>query len=541
MIRRSVEESQLTEVETARLLLQAARYLGETLEPRRVYEHFRELLAEAIPHDGVVVSSFDADEGVIRCDYAWVDGELLDVSIFPTLTFQRSGGMQSEVIRTGRPLLTNDLAARVQDSGTYYDVEADGSMRKVPDEGDPTAQAAMMLPIKLDGRVVGVVQLMSDHDGYRADQVELAEGMVAQLAAAVRNARLHEERLRLEAAAAAAEERDQAARVLEAVGDGVVFVDDRGAIRFWNRAAERITGIPAERARGAALADLGAQWASVPAAVAPTRPHDPPRPVTLPVEAHGGELWLSFAAVRRVDGTVYAFQDQTPQRQLEESRHEIIATVSHELRTPMTAVLGAARTLLRPDIDLTGDSARQLLEMIATQAARLAEVTESVLLAGRLDRAERLVEPAPVDVAAAVGGALDALGEPPAAVRVETELEPGLTALADANRLQQVLINLLDNAVKYSPDGGRIAVRSARGRGVARIEVADEGPGIPPADLPHVFERFFRGDPSHRLAPGGTGLGLYICRGLLEQMRGSIDVASEPGRGATFVVRLPAG
>src|SRR5438093_4387386 len=162
-------------------------------------------MAEAIPHDGVVVSSFDAETGIIRCDYAWVDGELLDVSIFPPLRLQASGGMQSQVIRTGAPLLTNDVAARVQDKGTYYDVDREGRMRKVPDEGPPKAQAAMMIPVKHEGAVVGVVQLMSDDSTYEEAQLELAEGMVAQMGAAVRNARLHQEQRRLQAAAAAAE------------------------------------------------------------------------------------------------------------------------------------------------------------------------------------------------------------------------------------------------------------------------------------------------------------------------------------------------
>ncbi len=540
-----MREDRLHEVETARLLLQAARYLGETLEPTRVYERFRELMAEAIPHDGVVVSSYDGEEGLIRCDYAWVDGELLDVAIFPPLPLNAESGMQSEVIRTGRPLLTNDLAGRVQDAGTYYDVDAGGTMRKVPDEGPPTAQAAMMLPVKHDGRVVGVVQLMSDHEGYHPGQLELAEGMVGQLGAAVRNARLHVERLRLEASAAAARaaarERNLAAQVLEAVGDGIFLVDREGVIRFWNRAAETITSISGADARGRALAELGPQWATLPTAVQAAERDERPRPATLPVEAHERELWLSFVAVRRHDGTVYAFQDMTGERQLEESRHEIIATVSHELRTPMTAVLGAARTLLREDVELSADDKRQLLEMIATQASRLSAVTESVLLAGRLDRAETLVETERVDVDSVVHDTLVALaGSLPKEMSVEEELEPGVTALADANRLQQVLINLLDNAVKYSPDGGRISVRTSRTSGRARIEVADEGPGIVAADLVRVFDKFYRGDPSHRLAPGGTGLGLYICRGLLEQMDGSIEVRSEPGAGATFVIELPS-
>src|SRR5436305_4667236 len=358
-------------------------------------------MAEAIPHNGVVESSVDA-EGTIRCDYAWVDGEVLDVSIFPPLKVQAESGMQSEVIRTGRPLLTNDVAARVQDSGTYYDVDSTGTMRKVPDEGPPKAQAAMMLPVKHEGRVVGVVQLMSDHVAYAEDQLELAEGIVAQLGAAVRNARLHEDRLRLEASAAAARaaarERERAAHVLEAVGDGIFFVDAGGAIRFWNHAAETITGLSRSSVHDRALAELGPEWAALTITAPASGNDERPRPVTLPVDLAGRELWLSFVAVRTHDGIVYAFRDVTTERQLEESRHEIIATVSHELRTPLTAVLGAASTLLRPDIELAAEDARQLLEMIETQAARLSKVTESILLAGRLDRDEVSIETTRIDI-----------------------------------------------------------------------------------------------------------------------------------------------
>jgi PAS domain S-box-containing protein len=537
-----VREGQLREVEVARLLLEAARYLGETLDPHRVYERFREILREAIPHDGVVVSSFDADEELICCDYAWVDGELLDVGIFPPLRLSAEHGMQSEVIRTGRPLLTNDVAARVQDSGTYYDVDATGTMRKVPDEGPPRTQAAMMLPVTHEGHVVGVVQLMSDHVTYRDDQLELAEGIVAQLGAAVRNARLHEERLRLEASAAAARatalERERAAQVAEAVGDGIFYVDKGGAIRFWNHAAETITGLDRSEVHDRALGELGPEWEAL-AITAPAAERDErPRPVTLPVDVRGRELWLSFVAVRTHDGVVYTFRDVTGERQLEESRQEIIATVSHELRTPLTAVLGAASTLLRPDIDLAAKDTRQLLEMIETQAARLSKVTESILLAGRLDRDEVSIETTRIDVDRIVRQTVDALE--PASARVEEHLTAPGFALGDPNRLQQVLINLLDNAAKYSPEGERIVVRTSQANGQIRIEVADHGPGIPDPDRERVFEKFYRGDSSHRLAPSGTGLGLYICRGLLERMGGRISVTSSPGAGSTFTVDMPA-
>jgi PAS domain S-box-containing protein len=540
-----VGDERVREIETARLLLDAARYLGETLDLQRVYERFRELMAEAIPHDGVVVSSFDADEGIIRCDYAWVDGELLDVAIFPPLRLQASGGMQSQVIRTGEPLLTNDVAGRVQDKGTYYDVDREGTMRKVPDEGPPKAQAAMMIPVKHEGAVVGVVQLMSDHSTYEEAQLELAEGMVAQMSAAVRNARLHEERLRLEAAAAAAEaataERERAVHVLEAVGDGIFLVDGTGIVRFWNRAAELVTGIPRAQALDRPIEDLAAEWPSIDGSVQAATTDERPRPVTLPIEVQGRELWLSFVAVRMADGIVYAFRDLTPERQLEESKNEFIATVSHELRTPMTAVLGAANTLLRRDVELDPELRYQLLEMISTQAARLAQVTESVLLAGRLDRDEVRLEQSVVDVESVVRDTVAAL-EPtlPEGTKLEQRLGSAGAASGDADRLQQVLFNLVDNAVKYGGDRATVRVSTARDGGRVQIAVADDGPGIAPPDRERIFEKFYRGDPSLRLAPGGTGLGLYICRELVERMGGRITVSSEPGTGSTFSVELVA-
>jgi two-component system phosphate regulon sensor histidine kinase PhoR len=529
------------EVETARLLLQAARYLNETLEPRRVYERFRELLADAIPHDGLVVSS--VEDGTIRCDYAWVDGEVMDVSIFPPLRVQEKSGMQSEVIRSGLPLLTNDVAARVQDSGTYYDVDSEGTMRKVPDEGAPKAQAAMMLPVKHEGAVVGVVQLMSDHVSYDRGQLELAEGMVGQLGAAVRNARLHTETLRLEAAAvearATARERERAAQVLEAVGDGIFFVDLRETVRFWNRGAEAITGRRREDVLDGPLGALGREWAGLAATVPAAAEGETPLAVTLPFELDGEELWLSFVAVRTHDGCVYAFRDLTAQRQLETSMSDFIATVSHELRTPMTAVLGAANTLLRPDLEISPTTRQELLEMIASQATRLSQVTESVLLAGRLDRGEVAVDTDRVDIDAVAHEAIEVLrrNAPSEVVLVERLTGAG-AALGDAGRLQQVLINVLDNAVKYSPAGGTVTLRTAREGGRVAIVISDEGAGIPEADRLRVFEKFYRGDPSHRLVPGGTGLGLYISRELVERMRGRLELVPTQGRGSTFRIEL---
>ena len=529
--------------EIAELLLDAARALGETLEPDRVYDRFHELLTDVVPHDGVVVSSYEEREGLIRCDYAWVDGNRLDPAIFPPVPLNREGGgMQSRVIVSGDPLLVNDVAERVQEpEGTYYDVDREGTIRKLPDTGPPGTQAAMMVPVKHEGRVVGVVQVMSDRVAYSPDQLELVSGLVAQMAAAVRNARLQKERLRLEAAEAAAravaEEREQAAHVLEAVGDGIFLLDREGVIQLWNRAAEIATGLRSARVSGRPVADVFPGWELLSDRIPIAERGSAARSVTLPVDSGGRDLWLSFVAVRSADGVVYAFRDLTGERRLEEEKSDFIATISHELRTPMAAVYGAAQTLLHRR--LSPDRRRALLEVIVSQASRLSQITERVLLASYLDRGEVAVQREPVDVAAVVRASVDAvrpqLGE---STEVDVELADELgAASADPDRTQQVLINLLDNALKYG--AAPLRVRAERADSAVRISVADSGPGITLAEQQRIFEKFYRVDPQLSRAPSGTGLGLYIARELVQRMGGRLEVSSEPGAGATFVVELP--
>src|ERR671938_635247 len=487
------------EAEKARLLLDAARQLGETLEPERVYTRFRELLADVIAYDRVVV--------------------------------------------TGEAALFNDVPDVVQhEPGVYYDVDREGAMRKIPDTGPPKTRAAMMVPVKHEGAVVGVVQLMSDHAEYTAEQLELVEGLVGQMAAAVRIARLRKERSRLEAAEAAARavaaEREQAASVLEAVGDGIFLVDEDGCVRLWNRAAELVTGLRAEDVRDRPLAAALASWAEVVDRIPVATGRSSPRSVTLPVAVGGRELWLSFVAVRGSSGVVYAFRDLTSKRRLEEEKTDLVATISHELRTPMAAVYGAAETLLRRD-DLPPERRRELLAMIAAQATRLSGIVESVLLTSRLDRDAVAVEREPVDVAELARATVEAMRPqlPPA---VELELEVAseeLRAAGDADRIQQVLVNLLDNAVKYG-EGSPVTVRVRPADGVVHLSVQDSGPGLSAAEQARIFDKFYRAGPQ-LTRTGGTGLGLYISRELVRRMGGRLDVRSELGAGATFVLELP--
>jgi len=531
--------------ELAELLLHAARRLGESIEPERIYERFHELVGDVIQHDGLIVSSFDSRDELIHCEYAWTDGSVLDAATLPALRLNREGGgMQSRVIVSGEPLLFNDVSERVTKvGGVFYNVDAEGKLQKIPDAGPSKTSAAMMVPVKDEGRVVGVVQLMTDSGEYTADELELLEGLVAQMGAAVRNARLQQERRRLEAAEAAARavaaEREQAAQVLEAVGDGIFLVDGAGIVRLWNRAAALATGLAPEDILGHAPADVIAGWEALAASIPVAEEGATARAVTLPIEIGGRDLWLSFVAVLSPDGIVYAFRDVTGERLLEEERSDFVATISHELRTPMTGVYGAAQTLLRRDIDLPPEDKQSLLEMIATEAARLSQITEEVLLTSQLDRGELRVERAAVDVADVVRSAVQTMRtQLPDSLTIEVQIEDEIgVASGDPDRLQQVVVNLLDNAAKYG--SGPVTVSAESTNGHVRIMVTDAGPGVGPADRERIFEKFYRAN--HRPARGtrGTGLGLYISRELAQRMGGRLELASAPGDGATFVVELP--
>jgi signal transduction histidine kinase len=532
--------------DVAELLLHAARRLGESIEPERVYERFHELVADVIQHDGVIVSSYDDRDDLIRCEYAWTDGAAIDPTSLPPLPLNREGGgMQSRVIVSGEPEMFNDVPQRVETvDGVYYNVDAEGNLEPIPESGPAKTTAAMMVPVMDEGRVVGVVQLMTDSGTYSADDLQLFDGLVAQMGAAVRNARLQQERRRLEAAEAAAlavaREREQAVHVLDAVGDGIFLLGADGVVRLWNRAAALVTGLGSEDVVGRRLAEVVPPWGALAARIPVADEGAMARAVTLPIEFGRRDLWLSFVAVQTSYGVIWAFRDVTNEARLEEEKADFVATVSHELRTPMTAVYGAAQTLLRRESDLTAEQREGLLEMIATQAARLSEITEEVLLTTRLDRGDLPIEDEPVDVVEVVRSTVAAMrSQVPDDTAIEVEVPEDVgTASGDADRIQQVLVNLIDNAAKYGESPVRVSAE--RGNGAVRIAVSDAGPGIDAIDRDRIFEKFYRAGPQLTRAAGGTGLGLYISRELARRMGGRLDVASEPGEGATFVVELPS-
>jgi PAS domain S-box-containing protein len=341
------------------------------------------------------------------------------------------------------------------------------------------------------------------------------------------------------------QERDRAERVLAHMGDGVFLVDREGVIRLWNPAAEAITGLRAE-----AICDRPAQemipgWraivARVPVASRPGDVDDASSPETVPLDVDGRELWLSIVGVTLADGTVYAFRDVTRERRLEELRAEFVATISHELRTPLASLHGAALTLREHGQDLSGKTQQELLDMIAVQSRRLADLVDEILVTGQLDSGSLRVVTEPFDPEELVWAVAETARH---RVGDETTIDVSLPAVlprvtGDPERTRQVLGNLLDNAIKYSPQGGRIELGVEADESHARFTVRDEGLGIPLGEQKLIFDKFYRLDPHHRRGIGGSGLGLYICRELVRSMHGRIWVDSDPGEGSTFTFELP--
>jgi signal transduction histidine kinase len=225
-------------------------------------------------------------------------------------------------------------------------------------------------------------------------------------------------------------------------------------------------------------------------------------------------------------------------REFDRLKDEFIAIVSHELRTPLTSVYGAAVTLEHHALD--EERRKELVEIISTEAARLSRLLDDILWVSRLDSGRARPFISPVEPLPLTAEVVDA---------TRTHLPTGLSlellhdamppeVAADPDKLRQVLVNLVENAVKYSHEG-RIEVRLQQQNGTVRFSVRDEGPGIPPSQCERIFEKFYRLDPNMTQGVGGTGLGLYICRELIESMEGEIWVESELGEGSTFSFELP--
>ncbi|PKL08408.1 MAG: PAS domain-containing sensor histidine kinase, partial [Spirochaetae bacterium HGW-Spirochaetae-7] len=238
-------------------------------------------------------------------------------------------------------------------------------------------------------------------------------------------------------------------------------------------------------------------------------------------------------------GALLVLSDITRLKRLERVRQDFVANVSHELRTPITLIKGFAETL--EEVEDPAE-ARRFLAIIRRHADRMASIIEDLLTLARLEGPERgILETSSVDAELVLARAFESLGDTPAdrGVSLTTSVETGLAAQANEGLLEQALVNLLDNAVKYSSRGAVVRAEAASDGDFARFAIRDDGPGIPARDLPRLFERFYRVDKARSRELGGTGLGLAIVRHIALAHGGDASVESREGSGSAFFLRIP--
>jgi PAS domain S-box-containing protein len=436
--------------------------------------------------------------------------------------------LTARVLRTAEPVFLREVPQELLDEAVERDPNAAEALEEI------SIRSAITVPLRSGERTLGALTLVSEVRELQDSDFELAQELAARAAIAVENARLYRE----------AERRAEAALALEYVGDGVVLLDEDGRVRFWNAAAAAITGLRETDALGRRPAEVLPAWVELTrlAELADAATPERARPVTVPIETASRDRWVAVTGVAFDEGVVYALRDVSDEHALERARSDFVATASHELRTPLAAVYGAARTLLRTDIEIPGDQRDRFLEIIVSETERLTAIVSQILLAGQLEEGRVDVTTTATDLKPLAESALD-LARLRAPEQIELRLEQDgapAVALADEDKLRQVLVNLLDNAIKYSPDGGDVVVELEGGNGRVRLAVRDRGLGIPPGEQERIFEKFYRLDPALTRGVGGSGLGLFISRELVSRMGGSLTVRSQPGEGAAFVVDLPA-
>lgn len=323
-------------------------------------------------------------------------------------------------------------------------------------------------------------------------------------------------------------ERALLASVADVLTHGVIAIDGERRIEMMNDAARTMLGVTSSLVGEPLL-----EFVRVPELLTLIeRTEDASAEVQLP---NGPRALVRAARTWGRAGRVLLLEDVTKVRRLESVRRDFVANVSHELRTPVAVIRANAETLLA-GASKDPVMGPKLIDGLHRNAERLARIIADLLDLSRLDAGQYRLETSPVDVATVAEQSMSAIDKRKATV--EVSISPAMTVRADAKALDQILVNLIDNAVKYSGEG-HVWVEARDVGDAIRIEVRDDGPGIADKHRARVFERFYRADPSRSREAGGTGLGLSIVKHLVESMNGTVGVEPNTPRGSIFWLRLP--
>jgi two-component system, OmpR family, phosphate regulon sensor histidine kinase PhoR len=467
----------------------------------------------------------DADAATVRL----LDGEELVIRAASGVEADIAHGLVGTRAAVGTGLLGDAVQSR--SSATLDDVGA----RPDLGQGDPLLARGMAgcIAVPMIAHGGGLHGVLSVYTGrpraWREEEAQALSALAAVASAGLSNAELYQR---------VAEEKERSNAILLNIADGIVAVDRDERVVLWNAMAERITGVPAAEALGRRIADVLQRDLS-------GAGDGREEPIT--ISRGGKDVFLSLTEAVMLDpgggvgGRIFAFRDVSGERVVDQMKSDFVATVSHELRTPLTSIYGFAETLLRSDVAFGDEERTTFLGYIASESERLIGIVDDLLSVARLEAGTLGLDLAPVDVAEVLGSVgAHAQDHINGSHRLEIDApESGLYVEADEEKLAQILVHLVDNAVKYSPEGGTITLAGRRKTDAIEVRVSDEGIGIPIDDQSRIFTKFYRAGTAPVTGAHGTGLGLFLVRGLLAAMDGRIAVESVEGEGSTFVFELP--
>jgi nitrogen fixation/metabolism regulation signal transduction histidine kinase len=419
-------------------------------------------------------------------------------------TIGRGEGLMSDVVERGEVVVIDDYH--------QHPGRVEGIVEAIP--GLHTVAA---VPSVIDGNVSAALFVLFREPGHTLSHtaLDVLRLLAGHAGTAHANIAMYSEVVRREA-------HEQA--VVEALADGVAVIGPDGLVTSWNSAAATMTGMPVTDVVG-------------------TAPPVPVPPFGQPVEHElPGDRWLEILASQlpETGETVLVLRDVSEQKALERAQSLFLATTTHEIKTPLTVVSGFATTLQRRWDELKPDDRERALSAIVRRSEALVKLIDQLLLgfrvqAGQLDLDLRGLDLRSVLETAVAG--FDTLSERhPVTLDIDDELP---LVIGDGRAVDQVLAQLLENAIKYSPEGGPIGVAARASDGVVRITVRDAGVGLQPGEGDRVFSRYFRGAGKDHRKVGGVGLGLYIVRQLVEAQGGTVAASGDEGKGAVFEFTLP--
>jgi PAS domain S-box-containing protein len=459
-----------------------------------------------------------------------------------------SYGPETKVVDRLRPLLGETISDVATASQSFDRLSQLAPDLHVPTTTTEQAQDSIIaLPLEIAGKTFGLIYVLRSYSAssFGSSDQRLLSAFAKQVATSVQNICL---------AAQLAEERYKIESILESSANGIMTVNTDRCILSFNTSMEKLTGWKREEAVGNYCFEVlklrdsqGADLCQIKCPITKgAKGFFDLDGILTTRDDQKVEVSMNYSMVYSPNGallsTVVNIWDITRLRQIEDMRSALLASISHELQTPISIIKAYASTLARTDAEWSQQTVRDKLQAIEEESDRLSKIVSKILYTSRLDAGDLPLNKLLLDLRNEAHKVAKRLGEQTGIHRVEVDFPPEFpSVLADPEKIEGVFTGLVENAIKFSPQGGTIIIKGEISKNEVLVSIIDEGIGIPLRDQERVFGRFYRVESSSARPTQGIGLGLYICKSLIAAHGGRIWVESELGKGSRFTFTLPIG